>query len=318
MDLIDIPRIHVNKFRPARTGGEPRVVLDNVKHWRALHAWSPDYLISIGGGSEVSVRETIGPPRNVYQNLAQGGKTSFSQYLNWVLEIADGDDLRALVTKCSTVSDIARAVCDIGFQNSYYLDTKLGALSKELLRDVEIPCWYKADPVDVLLWCGVLGTSSGLHFDVTPNCNVQVAGQKHFILFHPSQDRLLYRIPGGAHCRFDPNIPDFDRFPLARKARGWCCTLHVGESLYIPAGWFHQVTVTSTWALNVNFFWPRLFPQGLITPSLWSILARRAWVKFRAGMRPSGPHSYTHRIRDWAVLHKNTFRGQVDKDRNLR
>jgi Cupin-like domain len=250
----------------------------------------------MAGASEVSLRETIGPPRNVYQNLAQGGKISFSQYLDWVLEIANGEDLRALAQQYSTASDIARAVCDVGFETCYYLDTKLASLSKDLLADVQIPSWYKADPVDILFWCGVLGTSSGLHLDVTPNCNVQVAGQKHFVLFSPSQSRLLYRIPGGAHCRFDPNIPDFDRFPLARKALAWHCTLRAGDSLYIPAGWFHQVTVTSAWALNVNFFWPRPFPQGLITPALWELLVRRGWARFRAGMRLRGPYSFFHRV----------------------
>jgi Cupin-like domain len=282
MELIEIPRVHVSQFRSPRTGGEPRVVLENVQHWRALRAWSPDYLKSIAGTSQVSVRETNGPPRNIYQNLAQGGKISFSQYLDWVLETANGEDFQALEKRYSTVSDIVRAVCNSGFASSYYLDAKLGDLSKDLLNDVQIPKWYKADPVDILLWCGVLGTSSGLHFDITPNCNVQVAGHKHFILFAPSQCRLLYRVRGGAHCHFDPNIPNFDRFPLARHAVGWRCTLRMGESLYIPAGWFHQVTVTSAWALNVNFFWPRPFPQGLITPSLWRLLGRRMWARFRA------------------------------------
>lgn len=298
MDLIEIPRVHASNFRPPRTGGEPRVVLENARHWRAVGAWSPNYLKSIAGANDVSVRETIGPPRNVYQNLAEGGQISFSQYLDWVLETANGDDFRAVSEKYSTVSDIVRAVCDIEFAASYYLDVRLGALSKELLDDIQIPGWYEADPVDILLWCGVLGTSSGLHLDITPNCNVQIAGQKHFIVFPPSQSRLLYRISGGAHCHFDPNIPDFNRFPLARQAVGWRCTLRMGESLYIPAGWFHQVTVVSPWALNVNFFWPRLFPQGLTTPALWHLLARRRWARLRAGMRVRGPHSYFHRVEE--------------------
>jgi hypothetical protein len=263
-------------------------VLDNARQWRALHAWDLGYLKSIAGARDVSVRETIGAPRNVYQNLEEGGKIPFSQYLDWVLEIASGDDVRATLQRHSAVSEIVQAVGDSGYERSYYLDAKVETLSKELLKDVETPSWYETDPVDILLWCGVLGTSSGLHFDVTPNCNVQIAGQKHFILFPPSQGRLLYRTPPGAHCRFDPNIPDFQRFPRARNARGWSTTLHPGESLYIPAGWFHQVTVTSPWALNVNFFWPRPFAQTIVTPSLWRLILRRGWIRFRAGMRHAG------------------------------
>jgi Cupin-like domain len=262
-------------------GGEPRVVLENAEHWRALRVWDPSYLKAIAGATTVAVRETIGPPSNVYQNLAEGGRLPFAQYLDWVLDIAAGDDFAAILQKARSVSAIVRGVCDSGFERSYYLDVKLGALSQELLKDVQTPGWYSTDPVDVLLWCGVLGTSSGLHFDLTPNCNVQIAGHKHFILSPPSNARLLYRVSRGAHCRFDPNTPDFDRFPFARKAQFWRCTLQVGESLYIPAGWFHQVTVTSAWALNVNFFWPRPFPQGLITPVLWRLILRRNWARFR-------------------------------------
>jgi hypothetical protein len=232
----------------------------------------------------VAVRETVGPPRNIYQNLAAGGRISFAQYLDWVLHTANDDDLRAVLRESVNVTDIVRGVCASGFDRSYYLDAKLAALSRELLRDVRVPPWYASDPVDIFFWCGVLGTSSGLHFDVTPNCNVQVAGQKHFILFAPSQAPLLYRMPGGAHCRFDPNVPDYDRYPRSRAAIAWRCTLRPGESLYIPPGWFHQVTVTSPWAVNVNFFWPRPFPQALITPVLWRLLLRRGWVRVRAAV----------------------------------
>jgi hypothetical protein len=294
---IDIPRVPASGFRPSRGGGEPRVVIDNVQRWRALQLWEPQYLKAKAGSTQVAVRETIGPPRNVYQNLAEGGKISFAQYLDWVLETASGDDFRAILQNSTDVSTVVRAVSESGFERSYYLDAKLVTLSKELLKDVETPGWFRTDPVDVLLWCGVLGTSSGLHFDLTPNCNVQVVGQKHFILCPPSQARWLYRTHGGAHCRFDPNVPDFDRFPLARRADFWRCTLRVGESLYIPAGWFHQVTVTSAWALNVNFFWPRPFPQGLLTPTLWGLALRRSWVRLRAGFRPRSPYSFFGRSR---------------------
>jgi len=294
VNWIEVPKVHAGAFRPPRMGGEPRVVVENVQCWPALQTWTPPYLRSVAGATQVAVRETIGPPRNVYQNLVEGGKITFAQYLDWVLEIAGGDDFRAILNSDSSVSAIVRAVCDSGFERSYYLDIKLGALSKDLLKDVRTPGWYRTDPVDAFFWCGVLGTSSGMHFDLTPNCNVQVVGQKHFIMCPPSNGRLLYRNQGGAHCRFDPNILDFEQFPLARDAQFWRCTLRAGESLYIPAGWFHQVTVTSAWAVNVNFFWPRPFPQGLITPTMWQLIARRAWVRLRAGLS-SGRHSFLRR-----------------------
>jgi hypothetical protein len=112
---------------------------------------------------------------------------------------------------------------------------------------------------------------------MSPNCNVQVRGRKHFVLFAPAQTRFLYRYPQpDAHCAFDPTKPDFERFPRAHDAEGFECTLEEGEALYLPMGWYHQVTVVSPWALNVNFWWPRPFPQGLVTPSAWPQLVWRA------------------------------------------
>ncbi len=279
MQLVPVPRLYANEFRPSRWPGEPRVLVDNVRTWKALDRWQSDYLRMTAGEQEVAVREVNGPPRNVFQNLAKGGRIAFSQYIDWVLDTAD--DLRHISRGYTDASDITREISRSGLERSYYLDLKLGELSKKLLDDVAIPDWYRVRPVDINFWCGVLGTSSGLHCDVTPNCNVQIVGHKDFVLFPPSQSRLVYRIPSITHCRFDPNMPDFDRFPLARGASGWQCRLHPGESLYIPVGWYHQVTVTSRWAVNVNFFWPRPFPQGLVTPQLWRFLLRRGWARLR-------------------------------------
>ncbi|MET8160800.1 cupin-like domain-containing protein [Sphaerisporangium sp. NPDC005289] len=278
MRLRPIPRVSRGDFRRAPLAGRPLVVLDNTPGWPAFTRWHEGYLRSVAGHREVAVRETNGPPRNIFQNLAEGGRVPFGDYLDWVVETAR--ELEGIAGH-SGVRDITRAVAGSGFDVSYYLDAKLGQLSRTLLADAPAPGWYRSPPVDTNLWLGVLGTSSGLHCDVTPNCNVQVIGRKHFILFPPSQSRRVYRIPRLTHCRFDPNDPDFGRFPLARQASGWQCTLSPGESLHIPVGWYHQVTVVSAWALNVNFFWRRPFPQGIATPPLWRFLLRRGWARAR-------------------------------------
>jgi Cupin-like domain len=279
MILYEVPRISREAFQPSRWGGQPVVVLDNLPEWTAPRRWGPARLKAALGATEVAVREVIGPPRNVFQNLAEGGRVTFAEYFDWVLQIAD--DLVRLTGKPENIREIAAAVYASDIEVSYYLDTNLMQLSPSLLADMPVPGWFSRRPLDVNLWCGVMGTSSGLHADVTPNCNTQVIGEKHFYLFPPSQARRVYRVSGVTHCRFDPNFPDFGKFPLARAAAGWQCVLTPGESLYIPAGWFHQVTVKSGWALNVNFFWPRPFPQGLLLPYLWPFLLRRGWARTR-------------------------------------
>jgi hypothetical protein len=269
-----IPRVASTEFRPSRLAGEPRVVTGVADRWSAFERWTPDYLARVAGDRTVSVRQRMGAPRSFGQTDA-GGRLPFREYLDWVLDTSkEYEDLRGRTLAPGEIVDLIE---EGGFEESYSLDISLDAVSAALLRDVATPPWYAALPIATVFWCGVFGSSSGLHFDVTPNCNVQVRGQKHFVLFAPSQTPLLYRYPDPeVHCAFDPTKPDFERFPLARRAEGWECILEEREALYIPMGWYHQVTVVSPWALNVNFWWPRPFPQGLVTKAAWPQLAWRA------------------------------------------
>ena len=84
MQYIPIPRVPRSEFRAPRWGGEPRVVLDNVPDWPAHHRWQPEYLKAVGAGHQIVVRKTNGPPRNFFLNLAEDGKISFAEYIDWV------------------------------------------------------------------------------------------------------------------------------------------------------------------------------------------------------------------------------------------
>lgn len=253
MNLNALPRTHRGDFDPARCSG-PTIVLSNVENWKALRCWSTSYLRSVAGTQTVAIRVAKGSPQNIFHRLDKDIAVPFSQYLDWVSETAD--QLADIADRCLDVADISREVSSRNIDPSYYLDVRLADLSNTLRNDLVPPKWFQNPPCETLFWCGVIGTSSGLHSDANPNCNVQIIGCKHFILFPPSQVGLFDRIPGRTHCRFDPVFPDFQRFPLAAEADGFSCSLHPGEALYIPAGWFHQVTTTSNWAVNVNFFWP--------------------------------------------------------------
>jgi hypothetical protein len=277
--LSEITRTN-SSFAPSRWGGEPHVIVDAGAAWPALRRWQPEYLKSVAGHSEVTVREMVGAPRNVFRNLREGGSLPFADYVDWVTETAA--ELVPIVGVARSAADIMRAVDGSGMEQSYYLDLPLADLSPQLRAEVDPPHWYGVPPYDAMLWLGVIGSSSGTHFDLLPNCNVQVAGTKQFILFDPSQASRLYPSPGReAGCELDPNLPDYDRFPRARGLRGYVCELRAGEAIYIPAGWYHQVTVTSPWALNVNFWWPRPRRQTWATASLRRVVLRRRWATLR-------------------------------------
>ena len=63
--------------------------------------------------------------------------------------------------------------------------------------------------------------------------------------YAPSEAHLLhagegvYSDHGSAQTWFDPLAPDFDRFPRAKQATAWLATLEEGDTILIPADWFH-------------------------------------------------------------------------------
>jgi ribosomal protein L16 Arg81 hydroxylase len=60
---------------------------------------------------------------------------------------------------------------------------------------------------------------------------------------------------------FNPEVPDFDQFPLARHATMIECLVQPGELLYVPAGWYHHVRAL-TFSLSSNR-WARALPLAL-------------------------------------------------------
>jgi hypothetical protein len=273
MDIKPVIRTTREEFGATKWRAEPRVIAGNIPRWDASRLWSAPYLEEKAGYRKVLIRAKQGT------NADSCGQILFSRYLEWVLDAAI--DLEDICRGCTDAAGIAKAVAKSGMGASYYLDTSLTELSSKLAAEAPAPDWSSNEPLGTRLWCGVLGTSCGTHADTLPSCDTQVMGNKHFLLFPPSQGRFLYRMRGSTQCRFDPILPDYERFPLARHASGLECTLKPGESLYIPPGWYYQVTVVSGWAVNVNFLWPRSFFETLATPWLWEPLAQNQLTEFR-------------------------------------
>jgi hypothetical protein len=113
-------------------------------------------------------------------------------------------------------------------------------------------------------WLGPAGTVTPLHCDYDDNIFAQVWGSKRIFLAPPHHDEFLY--PREANpvlygSPFDPEHPDFERFPLARQAALVECIVNPGDMLYVPAGWYHQVRAL-TFSLSANR-WARAMPLAL-------------------------------------------------------
>ena len=113
-------------------------------------------------------------------------------------------------------------------------------------------------------WVGPAGTVTPLHCDYDDNIFAQIWGSKRIFLSPPHHDEFLYPSEANAilfGSPFDPEAPDFDKFPLARQATMIEVIVHPGDLLYVPAGWYHQVRAL-TFSLSSNR-WARAMPFAL-------------------------------------------------------
>ena len=153
---------------------------------------------------------------------------------------------------------------DLVAEGEYTLPPYLGNLElRELNRLCHWPTYFdKMGPPR--FWVGPAGTVTPLHCDYDDNIFAQVWGRKRIFLSPPHHDEFLYPSEANAilfGSPFDPEAPDFQRFPLASQAAMIECLVEPGDMLYVPAGWYHQVRAL-TFSLSSNR-WARAVPLAL-------------------------------------------------------
>jgi hypothetical protein len=125
------------------------------------------------------------------------------------------------------------------------------------------PTWFdKMGPPR--FWLGPARTVTPLHCDYDDNIFAQVWGRKRIFLAPPHHADFLYTREANPvlfGSPFDPEAPDFERFPLARQAALVEVIVEPGDMLYVPAGWYHQVRALS-FSLSSNR-WARAVPFAL-------------------------------------------------------
>ena len=85
-----------------------------------------------------------------------------------------------------------------------------------------------------------------VHFDVDLSDIFlsQFHGKKRVVLFPPEDSKYLYRHPFTASCNVDFGDPDLNRYPLLTKTKGYECEIDVGDTLFIPSGYWHYIYYT--------------------------------------------------------------------------
>jgi hypothetical protein len=123
------------------------------------------------------------------------------------------------------------------------------------------PPYYKVSDLRApRMWLGPKGCITPLHKDGSDNFSLQIFGSKKWFLFPVKDYPFLYlsepeprTLPGFACSEVDLSNPDYERFPLFRRAIPVVVEIDAGETLYLPAGWAHYAETLST-ALTINYW----------------------------------------------------------------
>ena len=128
--------------------------------------------------------------------------------------------------------------------------------------------------VEPRLWIGNQATVCA-HYDGSDNLACVVAGRRQFILFPPEQVANLYPgslnfTPAGAPVSLvNLHEPDFDRYPLFKKAleNAYSAELFPGDAIFIPMLWWHHVDSLEKVNGLMNYWWSGSAAKDVIQPT---------------------------------------------------
>ena len=261
----DIAREHL------RGVGKPVIITDATESWPARSKWTFEFFKTAYGSD----------PAIAWRELGSGtGKlTTLSAYISFLERpLADlpgiwtGKD----IGKDRRPPQPAPGQVDPPF---YLMGWFAFRQHPELYDDIAPAPYFVQDFVsalnptmrDVFEWTskreyttvfiGPEGSLSALHRDFwhTHGYLAQIRGRKRAILFSPKDSAFLY------DGKVDPEEPDFERFPLFDSATAYECVISPGDTLLIPARWWHHVRgLEKSITVIRNFFNDSNFTQHMI------------------------------------------------------
>lgn len=146
-----------------------------------------------------------------------------------------------------------------------------------------------------MLFFGGHDSYTFMHYDIDMSniFHYHFDGVKECILFPPSQTKYLYKVPYSliTHESIDFSKPDFEQWPVLRKAQGYRTELKHGEVLFMPEGYWHYMRYLSPGFSMSLRSWPKSpvnFAHGLyniVIMRSFDIAMRRLkgqeWIDFK-------------------------------------
>jgi ribosomal protein L16 Arg81 hydroxylase len=204
-------------------GSRPLVLTGVTKDWPAMQRWSPQDLKTRFGHLDVEIQAERSADPNFEENKLNHRRTV--RLANFVDQVVNG-----------------------GATNDYYLTANNEMLRRPeflpLLNDIgSLPevCRRQDLARSASFWFGPAGTVTPLHHDTLMLMHTQVVGRKRWRFISPLQTPHLYN-HNNVFSPIDVDKPDLTRYPRFREAKMLEVVVEPGETVYLPLGWWHQVS----------------------------------------------------------------------------
>ena len=223
LKLAEIPRekrISKKEFLEKYVKPQKPVVIEHlIEDWPAYEKWNLDYIKEMAGDKTVPL----------FDDRPISSKFKFNEP-HTRMKMADYIDL---LKKGPTSYRIFL----------YHILKEVPALQKDFsFPDIGLRI-IKQVP---MLFFGGENSKVFMHYDIdfANILHFHFHGKKRCILFPPNQTKYLYKVPHALITREDIDFmePDYEKFPALRKAEGYITELKHGETLYMPEGYWHQMT----------------------------------------------------------------------------
>ena len=250
---------------------KPLVIKDLAKSWPAYEKWNWDYFKQLVGDQEVGLYNNIKSDAYTPINTADDYKT-FGEYIDMIRS--------------------GPAAWRIFLFNIF-------EHAPELTKDFTWPehlmtGFVKKYP---MLFTGGQTSITHMHFDIDVShiLHTQFAGRKRVLLFPNEEQYKLYRKPfevlsladfSNYYDDLNSKI-DYEQFPALKKAKGYDLTLDHGDTLFMPAGyWHHMEYLDSGFAMSLRALQPTI--TGKLT-GVWNLFGMRSIDTL---MKKTAPHPW--------------------------
>jgi hypothetical protein len=223
LQLTEIPRVKniskedfiENYLKPQK----PVVIEQLIEDWPAYKKWSLDYIEEVAGNKIVPL----------YDDRPINSKFKFNE--------------PHLTMKMSEYISLLKSKPTKYRIFLYHLMKEVPVLQNDFkFPDMGLR-FLKQLPT---LFFGGENSKVFMHYDIdfANILHFQFHGEKKCILYPPSQSKFLYKVPHALISREDIDFtnPDFEKFPALKEAQGYITNLSHGETLYMPEGYWHQMT----------------------------------------------------------------------------